>query len=123
MASHGLKLTFPQQKVYAMYRMLYREPRALRKVALAVGYPYPPCTVLLQDLPPMELSDLVMDTHHRVYGRLNYYGGEDVSNASAGLGSWPRTVYQSFVCTKETRRRVGSVVVEGNTSGSHKYKA
>jgi tetratricopeptide (TPR) repeat protein len=34
-------------------------------VAFAVGYPYPPCTVLLQDLHPIELSDLRMDTHHR----------------------------------------------------------
>ncbi|KAF4627530.1 hypothetical protein G7Y89_g10624 [Cudoniella acicularis] len=34
-------------------------------VAFVVGYPYPPCTVLLQDLQPMDLSDLRMDTHHR----------------------------------------------------------
>jgi hypothetical protein len=34
-------------------------------VAFTVGYPYPPCTVLLQDLQPMKLSDLRMDTHHR----------------------------------------------------------
>ena len=34
-------------------------------VAFAVSYPYPPCTVSLQDLQPMELSNLRMDTHHR----------------------------------------------------------
>jgi tetratricopeptide (TPR) repeat protein len=34
-------------------------------VAFAVGYPYPPCTVSLQGLQPMELSNLRMDTHHR----------------------------------------------------------
>jgi tetratricopeptide (TPR) repeat protein len=34
-------------------------------VAFAVGHPYPPCTFLLQDLQPMKLSDLRMDTHHR----------------------------------------------------------
>jgi tetratricopeptide (TPR) repeat protein len=34
-------------------------------VAFAVGNPYPPCTVLLQDLKPMKLSDLRMETHHR----------------------------------------------------------
>jgi tetratricopeptide (TPR) repeat protein len=33
--------------------------------ALAVGQPYPPCTVSLQDLQPMKLTDLRMDTHHR----------------------------------------------------------
>ena len=33
--------------------------------ALAVGQPYPPCTVPLQDLQPMKLADLRMDTHHR----------------------------------------------------------
>ncbi len=30
-----------------------------------VGRPYPPCTVPLQDLQPMKISDLRMDTHHR----------------------------------------------------------
>jgi tetratricopeptide (TPR) repeat protein len=34
-------------------------------VAFAVGNPYPPCTILLQDLKPMKLSDLRMETHHR----------------------------------------------------------
>ena len=34
-------------------------------VAFAVGNPYPPCTVLLQDLKPMKLSDLRMETHNR----------------------------------------------------------
>jgi tetratricopeptide (TPR) repeat protein len=33
--------------------------------ALAVGQPYPPCTLSLQDLQPMKLSQLQMDTHHR----------------------------------------------------------
>ena len=32
---------------------------------LAVGQPYPPCIVSLQDLQPMKLADLQMDTHHR----------------------------------------------------------
>ncbi|KAL2021672.1 hypothetical protein VTK56DRAFT_6764 [Thermocarpiscus australiensis] len=31
---------------------------------LAVGQPYPPCTVSLQDLRPMKLADLRMDAHH-----------------------------------------------------------
>ena len=34
-------------------------------VAYAVGTPYPPCTVLLQDLKPMGMHELRMDTHHR----------------------------------------------------------
>jgi len=34
-------------------------------VAFGVGNPYPPCTVLLQDLQPMKLSDLQIDMHHR----------------------------------------------------------
>lgn len=33
--------------------------------ALAVGQPYPPCIVSLQDLQPMKLADLRVDTHHR----------------------------------------------------------
>lgn len=33
--------------------------------ALAVGRPYPPCTVPLRDLKPMKLAELRMDTHHR----------------------------------------------------------
>ena len=33
--------------------------------ALAVGRPYPPCIISLQDLQPMKLADLRMDTHHR----------------------------------------------------------
>ena len=33
--------------------------------AVAVGRPYPPCIVSLQDLEPMKLADLRMDTHHR----------------------------------------------------------
>lgn len=33
--------------------------------ALAVGQPYPPCIVSLQDLQPMKLADLQMDIHHR----------------------------------------------------------
>jgi tetratricopeptide (TPR) repeat protein len=36
-------------------------------VAFAIGDRYPPCTVLLQDLQQMNLSDLCMDTHHRGY--------------------------------------------------------
>jgi hypothetical protein len=34
-------------------------------VAYAVGTPYPPCTVPLQDLKPMGMHELRMDTHHR----------------------------------------------------------
>lgn len=34
-------------------------------VAFAVGCPYPPCTVSLEDLQPLKLADLRMDTHHR----------------------------------------------------------
>lgn len=34
-------------------------------LAFAVGSPYPPCTLLLQDLEPTTLPDLRMDTHHR----------------------------------------------------------
>lgn len=33
--------------------------------AFCIGHPYPPCTVSLQDLQPMSLSDLRMETHHR----------------------------------------------------------
>ncbi|RDW56733.1 hypothetical protein BP6252_13988 [Coleophoma cylindrospora] len=33
--------------------------------SFAVGQPYPPCTVSLQDLQPISLADLKMDTHHR----------------------------------------------------------
>jgi tetratricopeptide (TPR) repeat protein len=33
--------------------------------ALSVGQPYPPCTLSLQDLQPMKLSQLQIDTHHR----------------------------------------------------------
>jgi tetratricopeptide (TPR) repeat protein len=33
--------------------------------ALAVGQPYPPSIVSLQELQPMKLTDLQMDTHHR----------------------------------------------------------
>ncbi|KAF1846104.1 SET domain-containing protein [Cucurbitaria berberidis CBS 394.84] len=32
---------------------------------VAVGQPYPPCTVSLEDLQPMKMADLLMDTHHR----------------------------------------------------------
>ncbi|KAF2811344.1 tetratricopeptide [Mytilinidion resinicola] len=32
--------------------------------ALGVGQPYPPCIIPLQDLQPMKLADLQMDTHH-----------------------------------------------------------
>lgn len=35
--------------------------------ALAVGQPYPPCTVSLEGLKPMKLAELKMDTHHRGY--------------------------------------------------------
>lgn len=34
-------------------------------VAFAVGSPYPPSTISLQDLQPMKLADLQMETHHR----------------------------------------------------------
>jgi hypothetical protein len=34
-------------------------------VAYSVGTPYPPCTRPLQDLKPMSMSELKMDTHHR----------------------------------------------------------
>lgn len=34
-------------------------------VAFAIGHLYPPCTALLQDLQPMKMSDLCMETHHR----------------------------------------------------------
>ncbi|CZR65457.1 uncharacterized protein PAC_15357 [Phialocephala subalpina] len=34
-------------------------------VAFPVGNPYPPCIVSLQDLQPIELADLLVDTHHR----------------------------------------------------------
>lgn len=34
-------------------------------VALAVGRPFPPCTATLEDLTPMKLSELQIDTHHR----------------------------------------------------------
>ncbi|RDL33978.1 SET-containing protein [Venustampulla echinocandica] len=34
-------------------------------VAFAVGRPYPPCTLLLQDLQLMRMSDLRIETHHR----------------------------------------------------------
>ncbi|KAG0652980.1 SET domain-containing [Hyphodiscus hymeniophilus] len=34
-------------------------------VAFAVGHPYPPCIASIEDLQPMELSELRMDTHHR----------------------------------------------------------
>ncbi|KAK5124777.1 hypothetical protein LTR85_001490 [Meristemomyces frigidus] len=37
-------------------------------VVVGVGCPYPPCTASLQDLQPMKLSELRMNTHHR--GRL-----------------------------------------------------
>jgi tetratricopeptide (TPR) repeat protein len=33
--------------------------------ALALGQPYPPCTLSLQDLQPMKLAQLQMATHHR----------------------------------------------------------
>ncbi|KAL9619784.1 MAG: hypothetical protein Q9160_005620 [Pyrenula sp. 1 TL-2023] len=33
--------------------------------ALAVGQPYPPCTVSLKDLRPMKIVDLGVDIHHR----------------------------------------------------------
>jgi len=33
--------------------------------ALAVGQPYPPCIISLQDLQPMKLANLQLDTHHR----------------------------------------------------------
>ncbi|KAL2194430.1 hypothetical protein P885DRAFT_42685 [Corynascus similis CBS 632.67] len=33
--------------------------------ALAVGQPYPPCTKSIQELQPMKLADLTMETHHR----------------------------------------------------------
>jgi tetratricopeptide (TPR) repeat protein len=42
-----------------------RNGRPDAMVAFAVGNPYPPCTILLQDLKPMKLSDLRMETHHR----------------------------------------------------------
>ena len=32
---------------------------------LAVGQPYPPCIVSFQDLQPMRIADLQIDTHHR----------------------------------------------------------
>ncbi|KAH8886380.1 TPR domain-containing protein [Thozetella sp. PMI_491] len=34
-------------------------------VAYAVGCPYPPCTVEISELQPMNLADLRMETHHR----------------------------------------------------------
>lgn len=34
-------------------------------VVYAVGSPYPPCTLAMQDLQPIGMSDLLMDTHHR----------------------------------------------------------
>ena len=36
-------------------------------VAFPIGDPYPPCTVSLEDLQPMKLSDLCVDTHHYGY--------------------------------------------------------
>lgn len=33
--------------------------------ALAIGPPYPPCSTPLEDLEPMEITDLKLDTHHR----------------------------------------------------------
>jgi tetratricopeptide (TPR) repeat protein len=33
--------------------------------ALGIGQPYPPCIVSREDLQPMKLADLQMDTHHR----------------------------------------------------------
>jgi hypothetical protein len=33
--------------------------------ALAVGQTYPPCTVTIEELKPMKISELKMDTHHR----------------------------------------------------------
>ncbi|WYZ42423.1 hypothetical protein EsH8_VI_000122 [Colletotrichum jinshuiense] len=33
--------------------------------ALGVGQTYPPCTVSLKDLQPMNIADLLMETHHR----------------------------------------------------------
>lgn len=33
--------------------------------ALAVGQAYPPCTVVSEELKPMKISELKMDTHHR----------------------------------------------------------
>ena len=32
---------------------------------VVVGQPYPPCAVSLEDLKPMKISELLMDTHHR----------------------------------------------------------
>lgn len=40
-------------------------PKADKIPALAVGQVYPPCTVPMQDLEPIKLADLKMDTHHR----------------------------------------------------------
>ena len=34
-------------------------------VALAMGFPYPPSTALLQDLQPISVAQLQLDTHHR----------------------------------------------------------
>lgn len=34
-------------------------------VTFAVGHPYPPCTTLVEDLQPMKISELRMETHHR----------------------------------------------------------
>lgn len=34
---------------------------------LAIGQPYPPCTLSLQELRPMKLAQLKLDTHHRGY--------------------------------------------------------
>ncbi|KAF4971996.1 hypothetical protein FSARC_1326 [Fusarium sarcochroum] len=36
-------------------------------VAYGVGSPYPPCMTRLEDLKPMKLTDLLMETHHRDY--------------------------------------------------------
>ena len=70
-------------------------------VAFAVGSPYPPCTLLLQDLRPMKLSDLRMDTHHR--GRVL-----TVQRAApvVKLVAWSWTVVQEDSSAKTERLEV-----------------
>ncbi|KAK4242837.1 hypothetical protein C8A03DRAFT_39789 [Achaetomium macrosporum] len=50
--------------------------------AIGLGQPYPPCVAPLQDLQPMELSDLRMETHHRGY-RLTVKRASPVVNLAA----------------------------------------
>src|SRR3954454_16711440 len=49
-ASTGLGSEKPQRDTIAAY---------------AIGYAYPPCILSVQDLKPMTLSELRMETHHR----------------------------------------------------------